>query len=71
MLPCRTHSDDTCRHAHIGDAAAGHAAHARQRPPPLLLCLLHLRDHGCSDVGGAAEAEVKSITRFVEVNDAV
>ena len=54
-----------------GDAPAGHPANAGQCAAALLLCLLHLWDHGCSDVGGAAQAEVKSITRFVEVNDAV
>ena len=59
------------RYEDPGDVAAGHPAHAGQRPPPLLLCLLHLRHHGGADVGGAAQAEVKSITRFVEVNDAV
>ena len=42
------------RHAHPGDAAAGHAADARQRPAPLLLRLLHLRHHRRAAVGRAA-----------------
>ena len=46
------------RHEDPGDAAPGHAAHAGQCPPPLLLRLLHLRDHGGSDVGWAAQAEM-------------
>ena len=70
-LLCVLETTVMCRHENPRDAATWHPPHARQRPPSLLLCLLHLRDHGCSDVGGAAQAEVKSITRFVEVNDAV
>ena len=46
------------RHEDPGDAAPGHAPHAGQCPPPLLLRLLHLRDHGGSDVGWAAQAEM-------------
>ena len=71
MLLCVQETTVMFRHENPRDAATGHPPHARQCPPPLLLCLLHLRDHGCSDVGGAAQAEVKIITLFVEVNVAV
>ena len=43
------------RHEDPGDAAAGHTAHAGKCSSPLLLRLLHLRDHRSSAVGGAAQ----------------
>lgn len=43
------------RHAYPREPAAGHSADAGQRPPPLLLRLLHLRHHRRPAVGGAAE----------------
>ena len=46
------------RHEDPGDAAPGHPTHAGKCPPPLLLCLLHLRNHGGPDVGWAAQAEM-------------
>lgn len=43
------------RHAYPGEPAAGHSADVGQRPPPLLLRLLHLRHHRSPAVGGASE----------------
>jgi len=42
-----------CRSADTGDAAAGHAADARQRPDAVLLRLLHLRHRRRPAVGRA------------------
>ena len=39
------------RHEDLGDAAVGHPAHARQRAPPLLLCLLHIWHRWSSTLG--------------------
>ena len=51
-------TDCHLRHEDPGDVAAGHPPHAGQRPPPLLLRLLHLRDCRGPAVGGAPEAEM-------------
>lgn len=42
------------RYEDLGDAAAGHPAHAGKRSPPLLLCLFYLRHCGSPAVGGTA-----------------
>lgn len=39
------------RYADPGEPAPGHAAHAGERPPPLLLCLLHLWHHRRAALG--------------------
>lgn len=53
-LCCADRLRDACRHADPGHAAAGHTAHARQRPPALLLCFLHLRHRGRPALGRPA-----------------
>jgi len=40
-----------CRSPYTGDAAAGHAADAGQRPAAVLFRLLHLRHHRSPAVG--------------------
>ena len=51
-------TDCHARYEDPGDVAAGHSAHAGQRPPPLLLRLLHLRDSRSPAVGGTAQTEM-------------
>ena len=51
-------TDCHARYEDPGDVAAGHSAHAGQRPPPLLLRLLHLRHYRGPAVGGAPQAEM-------------
>ena len=51
-------TDSSVRYEDPGHVAPGHPAHAGQRPPPLLLRLLHLRHYRGPAVGGASQAEM-------------
>lgn len=56
------------RYANTGHPAVRYSAYVRQRPPLVLLCLLHLWDRRCAALGRAAEEQVFPRQEFGNVS---
>lgn len=58
------------RYANTRHPAVRYSAYVRQRPPLVLLCLLHLWDCRCAALGRAAEKQVFPRQEFCNVSTA-